>query len=378
MNTPKRLVFLTGTRADFGKLKSLIKITQASPDFEVHVFVTGMHMLRQYGMTCIEIDKSGIQNQYRFINQSGHDSMDVILAKTIGGLSDYIKEIRPDLLIVHGDRVEALAGAITGALNNVLVAHIEGGEVSGTIDELIRHAVTKMSHIHLVANEEAGKRLLQLGERDDSIHVIGSPDFDVMFSPDLPAFEKVSSHYQLPEQPYGILLFHPVTTAVDRLPAEVEAIVAAVKKSVLHWLVVYPNNDHGSEIILEGWQSLADQPNVQLFPSIRFEYFLVLLKHAVCMMGNSSAGVREAPAYGVPSINLGPRQHNRAFAETIINAPCEQSAIEAAIEAASQRKHEPIRQFGDGQSDQRFLDLLQSDAFWNVAAQKFFIDREFN
>jgi len=154
-------MFLTGTRADFGKLKSLISILTNSGDFHVSIFVTGMHMLRKYGFTANEVSKAGYKNIYQFINQKPGDSMDVVLAKTITGLSDYVKETQPNMIVVHGDRVEAMAGAIVGSLNNILVSHIEGGEVSGTIDELSRHAVSKWAHLHFVANTEAQLRLIQ-------------------------------------------------------------------------------------------------------------------------------------------------------------------------------------------------------------------------
>ena len=182
----KKIIFLTGTRADFGKLKPLMLCLEEDINFEVHIFVTGMHMLNKYGYTCEEVENAGFKNVYKYINQSLDDSMDQVLAKTISGLSNFIREINPDLLIVHGDRVETLAGASVGALNNVLVCHVEGGEVSGTVDELIRHSVSKLSHIHLVANDNAKKRLLQLGEAEDSIYVIGSPDIDIMNSNNLP------------------------------------------------------------------------------------------------------------------------------------------------------------------------------------------------
>ena len=159
----KRIVYLTGTRADFGKLKSLISISQNHPDFDVHLFVTGMHMNSLYGFTVSEVINSGFKNIYKFINHETDDSMDKILSSTMIGFSQYIKQIKPDLIIVHGDRVEALAGAIVGSLNNILVGHIEGGEVSGTIDELIRHSVTKMSQLHFTAIEEYAKRQNGIG-----------------------------------------------------------------------------------------------------------------------------------------------------------------------------------------------------------------------
>lgn len=372
---PRRVVFITGTRADYGKIKSLIACLGKDDLFDVHIFVTGMHMLSKYGLTFLEVERTGVGNIYKYINQSRADTMDVVLAKTISGLSDFVKEIQPDLLVVHGDRVEALAGAIVGSLNNILVAHIEGGEVSGTIDELIRHAVTKMSHIHLVANEQARQRLKQLGEEEGSIHLIGSPDLDIMFSSKPPPLIEAREHYDFYFDHYGLLLFHPVTTELGQLEIEVKEIVAAVRSSTCNWLVIYPNNDHGSEIIINGWEDIEKMKNVHIYPSLRFEYFLVLLKNASFIMGNSSAGVREAPAYGVPSINLGTRQHNRAFAPTIINCDCQKEAILNAIRQTEDLEKLSICDFGDGQSNKKFKMILSSEEFWLTNKQKYFVDR---
>ena len=202
----KKIVFLTGTRADFGKLKSLMSISQNSSEFEVCIFVTGMHMNSLYGSTVDEVIKAGFKNIYKYINHNLGESMDRTLAKTVEGFSQYIEHVKPDMILVHGDRVEALAGAIVGSLNNILVAHIEGGEVSGTIDELIRHSVSKMSHIHLVANDEARNRLIQLGEFKKSIFILGSPDLDLMNEPNLPDFKLAKSYYDI----YNLLSFYIV------------------------------------------------------------------------------------------------------------------------------------------------------------------------
>jgi UDP-N-acetylglucosamine 2-epimerase (hydrolysing) len=201
----KKIVFLTGTRADFGKLKSLIEITNSDSSYEVELFVTGMHLQSKYGSTVDEIVKCGYPNIYKFINHTSERSMDQNLAKTIQGFSDFVRESKPHLIVIHGDRVEALAGAIVGSLNNILVAHVEGGEVSGTIDELIRHAVSKMSHTHFVSNAKAKKRLIQMGELEESIFEIGSPDVDVMVSENLPSISEVKNRYDIEFEEYGIV-----------------------------------------------------------------------------------------------------------------------------------------------------------------------------
>lgn len=368
----RRILFLTGTRADFGKLKSLILAVQESEDFDAIVFATGMHMSCKYGKTIDEIRKSGINQIFPFINHDRIDCMDRRLAKTIDGISHFIAENRPDMIVVHGDRAEALAGAIVGSLNNILVAHIEGGEVSGTIDELIRHSVSKMAHLHLVSNEQAGKRLVQMGELQSSINIIGSPDLDIMLSDGLKPIEQVKEYYEIPFARYAVLLFHPVTTELEHWERHTKEVVDAVIASEKNYVVVYPNNDIGSDTILSAYEQLSKIPNFRLFPSIRFEYFLALLKNAEFIIGNSSAGIREAPYYGIPTIDIGSRQNNRAAYDTIIHCPYDRSSILKAIKESVPGPAAKAGYFGDGKSSKRFMELIHSKEIWQISRQKQF------
>lgn len=369
----KKLLFITGTRADFGKLKPLMHAVNDVDEYALHVFITGMHMQRKYGMTRIEVEREGFPDTYSFINQGTRDSMDIVLAKTVHGLSDFVKEIQPDLIIVHGDRVETLAGAIVGSMNNILVAHIEGGEVSGTIDELIRHAVTKLSHLHFVCNSTAVRRLLQMGEREDSIVEIGSPDLDVMMSDRLPTLQQSRAKYEIPFETYALLMYHPVTTELPELQAKIHAVVQAALQSGGNFVVVYPNNDLGSEIVLAEIEQLRGNPRFRVFPSINFEHFLVLLRHARFLLGNSSAGIREAPVYGVPSIDVGSRQNGRSNSNSIAQVPEDPERILDVIRTLPKR-FEPSLEFGQGDSANRFVDALANPNLWACPTQKRFID----
>ncbi len=370
----RKIAFLTGTRADFGKLKSLIEITRIQADFEVHVFVTGMHLLKEYGYTLIEVEKCGYEHIHSFANHTHESTMDLSLAKTIEGFSAFVKAEKPDLIVVHGDRIEAMAGAIVGALNNIRVAHIEGGEVSGTIDELIRHSVSKMSHIHFVSNGKAKVRLIQMGEIPDSIFVIGSPDVDLMLSDKLPSIEKVKSYYGVDFSNYGIAMFHPVTTEIDNMALYAETFVDSLIQFDQELVVIFPNNDLGSSFILEQYKRLEGNSSFRVFPSIRFEYFLTLLKNASFMVGNSSAGIREAPYYGIPVVNIGTRQLNRALHQDIINCGYGKDEIIEALSLAIISNFEKEDLYGQGKSDQMFLEVLQSERFWEINRQKQFID----
>jgi len=370
----KKIVFLTGTRADFGKLKSLISILQIGEAFDAHIFVTGMHMQELYGYTLIEIQKSGFKNIHTFKNHTHETTMDLTLAKTIEGFSAYVNKLRPDLIVIHGDRVEALAGAIVGSLNNILVAHIEGGELSGTIDELIRHATSKLSHIHFVANDLAKNRLIQMGELPDSIYTIGSPDIDIMFSNTLPTLAVVKDYYNIHFESYGIAMFHPVTTEIGNMSTYAHNFVSALVASGKQYVVIYPNNDLGSEHILRAYKQFDDNTNFRVFPSLRFEYFLTLLKHAEFTIGNSSAGIREAPCYGIPSINVGTRQYNRSTNQSIINTTYDVVSIEKGIKEIYNIAGIVDISYGKGNSANGFLNSLQLDKFWSINHQKQFVD----
>ena len=253
-NNIKKILFITGTRADFGKLKPLMLSIEKSNDFICNIFTTGMHLLKVYGETHDEIRKCSFKNNYLFINHmgiSGSDKMDIILSKTVDGLGHYIREFKTDLIVVHGDRVEALAGAIVGALNNILVCHIEGGELSGTVDELIRHSITKLSHIHFVANDNSKKRLIQMGESENSIFKIGSPEVDIMLSNSLPNIFEVKKRYNIAFDNYNIFIYHPVTTDLDNLQSNIITSINALLRSKKNFNFLKRNPLHQIKHLLE-------------------------------------------------------------------------------------------------------------------------------
>ncbi|HEZ0267339.1 TPA: UDP-N-acetylglucosamine 2-epimerase (hydrolyzing) [Neisseria meningitidis] len=235
----KRILCITGTRADFGKLKPLLAYIENHPDLELHLIVTGMHMMKTYGRTCKEVTRENYQHTYLFSNQIQGEPMGAVLGNTITFISRLSDEIEPDMVMIHGDRLEALAGATVGALSSRLVCHIEGGELSGTVDDSIRHSISKLSHIHLVANEQAVTRLVQMGEKRKHIHIIGSPDLDVMASSTLPSLEEVKEYYGLPYENYGISMFHPVTTEAH---LELASDTASSISGVIHALETIGSN----------------------------------------------------------------------------------------------------------------------------------------
>lgn len=374
----KRIIFITGTRADYGKLKPLISETSKNRIFEVSVFVTGMHMLESYGYTLNEVKKDFPNIIYTFVNQNNKNQLDEILSKTILGLADYVREINPKLIIIHGDRVEALAGAIVGSLNHILVAHIEGGEISGTIDDSIRHAITKFSHIHFVANSESKQRVLNMGESPNTVFEIGSPDFEVMFSKQLPTLDDARTRYSIPFEEYSIVMFHPVTSELANLRNDATELVDFINESKGNYIIIKPNNDPGTEMIQEVYEKKLDFSKCRYFPSIRFEYFITLLKNAEMIIGNSSAGIREAPYFGIPTLNIGTRQKGRSKNSDIYNLKAEKGILLSTFNEIRRVKRVSVSQEFNSdskeKSSKRFIDILNQDNLWRINVQKTFND----
>jgi UDP-N-acetylglucosamine 2-epimerase (hydrolysing) len=370
----RHLLFLTGTRADFGKLEPLAAAARDA-GHRVTLYVTGMHMMERYGLTRNEVRRMQGVTTHEVANQTEGQPQDLVLAQTITGFSDFISAARPDLVVLHGDRIEALAGALVAATNYVRSAHVEGGEVSGTIDEVFRHCNTKLCTHHFVSSEAAARRVMALGEPAETIHVIGSPELDFHARPSGVTLDEVRARYGIPFADYGIAVFHPVTSEQATIGAQARGLFGALAQSGRNFVVIAPNNDPGSADI---FAALAELPadRFRILPSMRFSNFSELMKNAACMVGNSSAGVREAPFLGVPSLDIGTRQTNRSDAPSV--TACEAGdtgAILDFLQAHWGRQVPPHAGFGTGSAAERFVETLARPEFWELSLQKAFRDQ---
>ncbi len=369
----RRLLFVTGTRADFGKLEPLA-VAAVAAGFHVAFFVTGMHMMNRYGLTKIEVHRLPGVEVFEFLNQRGGDPQDIVLAKTVMAFSDFVHQHRPDLVVVHGDRVEALACALVCATNYVRCAHVEGGEVSGTIDEIFRHCNTKLASAHFVASDTARARVMALGEAPGSIHAIGSPELDVHGQPSGVTMNMVRARYGIGFASYGIVIFHPVTSETDTMGVQAQALFDSLTASGRDFVVILPNNDPGSEAIFNVLDSLPAE-RFRCLPSMRFAYFSELLRNAAALIGNSSAGVREAPFLGIPSLDIGTRQTNRASAPSLFSCAAQDSAAIARFLGEQWgHRYPPHTAFGSGRAADRFVAVLHDPQFWAQSLQKRFRD----
>ncbi len=375
MTDPEKpsLLFLTGTRADFGKLEPLAAAARDS-GHRVGFFVTGMHMLDRYGLTKHEVHRMPGVAVHEFLNQRPGDALDIVLAKTVTGFSDYVTEHRPDLIVTHGDRVEALACTLVAATNYIRSAHVEGGEVSGTIDEVFRHCNSKLAFAHFVSSAAAAARVRALGEPDEAIHVIGSPELDFHAGPSGVTLAEVRARYAIPFDDHGIAVFHPVTSEAVTMGDQAEALFAALADSGRCFVVIAPNNDPGSEAIFRVLERLPPE-RFRLLPSMRFAHFSELMRRAACIVGNSSAGVREAPFLGVPALDIGTRQANRSDAGSVTTAEAfDRASVLGFLATQWGRRHPAHTGFGEGRAADRFVTVLQRPEFWARGLQKAFRD----
>lgn len=367
------LLFVTGTRADYGKLEPLA-LAALDAGHRVTFFVTGMHMLEKYGLTKEEVHRNKCFSVVEFVNQRNGDPQDIILAKTVMGFSDYLQEHRPELVVIHGDRVEALACSIVCATNYVRCAHVEGGEVSGTIDEQFRHCNSKLSAVHLVSSDEAKRRVERLGEPAETIHVIGSPELDIHSRPSGVSLDEVRRRYDIASDDYGVCVFHPVTSEASNMGEQAEALFEALIASSRYHVVILPNNDPGSDSILSVIRELPKN-QFRVLPSMRFNYFSELIRNARVIIGNSSMGVREAPFLGVPSLDIGTRQSNRGAAPSLFqSAATDRDKIEWFISEYWYKRFPASKGFGNGDSASSFVSLLSRSEFWERSLQKYFVE----
>lgn len=373
MSAGKNLLFVTGTRADYGKLEPLA-LAAVAAGHDVSFFVTGMHMMERYGLTKIEVHRNSSFKVIEFINQRHGDPQDIIIAKTITGFSDVVQELKPDLVVVHGDRVEALACAMVCATNYVRCAHVEGGEVSGTIDEVLRHCNTKLSTIHLLSSEKARERVIRMGESEDRSFVIGSPELDVHRQPSGVSLDDVFSRYEISNRDYGVCVFHPVTSEVATIGQQAASIFDVLEQSGQYFVVILPNNDPGSEFIRNAIDKLPTD-RFRVLPSMRFSFFSELLRNTNVVVGNSSLGVREAPFLGIPSLDVGSRQTNRAEADSVFNCRAEeQDKIRLFLEDQWGLRYDSHQGFGSGNAAENFSTILSNDEFWSLPLQKSFME----
>lgn len=367
------LAILTGTRADWSKLAPLART--AAQACSVHVFATGMHLDGSYGMTVHEVERDcrDLRNVVvsRIVNGTGPADMVHPMAEVAKGLQVAWQFVKAEALLVHGDRPEAFGGAAFCTLTGTRLVHVEGGEESGCVDQYVRYIISRAAHLHLVSNDDARVRLLQMGEDDWRIHVIGCPRIDVIKHAPRPGIEAVRARYSLPWERWGICIWHPDTILDDtEQRRQARAVADALLDSALNWIVCEPNSDRGSDIVRDEFRRLRNKKTVRVLPTLRDEFFLAALDHADCIIGNSSTGIREAPSLGTPTLNIGGRETFRSHNPHIVHVDAKRDEILTGIARARCRRPPIVEEFGDGRACWRFSELLARESFWTTPLDK--------
>ena len=350
-----KIACMTGSRADYPRVESVLREIDAR--MELKLIVTGMHLLKKFGYTVKEIEFDIAAYVEMYDDDDSPYGMAKAAARCCGGMADALEEIKPDLLLLTSDRVETLATATAAALMNIPTAHIQGGEVSGTIDESIRHAVTKLAHIHFPATGTAARRIIKMGEDPKNVYPVGCPYLDTIRTMEYKSKEELAFTYGFdPTLPLVIFIQHPVTTEYDRVAEQMGISIEALKRlRRVEIIAIYPNVDAGGRKIV-----LTLKDKFRLFQNINHVDFLSLLKHADVMVGNSSAGIREAPSFNLPVVNIGTRQNDRLRAGNVVDVPHDGEAITEAIrKALSGGKVNVKNPYGDGYSAKRIVDILE-------------------
>ncbi len=369
------IAFFTASRADYGKLKPVI-LEAKKKKLNFKIFVTGSHLLKEYGNTKNQITKDfKKKNLILFKNQKFGDSHKIIFKNTVNKFTKILNNKHYDCFFIHGDRIETLAAGTVLTFSNIRIAHIEGGELSGTVDEMIRHSVSKLSHIHFVTNKAAKRVLINSGESDKSIFITGSPDIDFFDKALRPKLSAVKIRYGINFDNYIISFLHPVTTD-SRLETKIkskiyfESLLKIKNKNIIHFV---PNNDDNSiEILKMQNKILKNKKNIKILKSMRFEFYLTLLENSKLIIGNSSSAIMEAPYFNIPSVNVGNRQINRYGLDKIINTKFTIKSILNSIKKAEKVKinHKPY--FGVGNSAKKIIKVLLSKKFDDVKIQKIY------
>ncbi len=378
----KKIAVVTGTRADYGLLYWLLKEIQQDPEMELQLVVTGAHLAPEYGLTYREIEKDGfvIREKVSML-VSGNTTNGTIKSMGLAliGLADALERLTPDLLVILGDRYEILAAAEAALIAKIPIAHIAGGDITeGAFDDSIRHAVTKMAHLHFVTNAQSWRRVRQLGENPDFIYNVGSPGLDYIKKGSLLTREQLASELNIKFLKRNLLItFHPATLEWEKAGQQFQILLDALTDlgPEVGLIFTKPNSDPGGRVLLEMVDQYgSEHGNAMVYTSLG-RFYLSVMAQVDAVVGNSSSGLYEAPSLRKPTVNIGDRQKGRLGAGSVINCPVERKAIVRAIEEAFHKDCSGvINPYGDGESAQRIHGILKQVPDFQELLKKHFYE----
>ena len=375
----REICVVVGSRANYSSIKSAMRAIQAHSDLKLQLVVGASALLDRFGSVVEVIEADGFEPDAK-VNMIIEGGTPVTMAKSTGlgllELPTIFDLLKPDIVISVGDRFETMATAIAAAYMNIPLAHTMGGEVTGTIDESIRHAVTKLAHIHFPANQQAAERIIRMGEDPDTVHVVGCPRIDLVAEiarndGQLPErawleYEGVGGHIDL-DEPFLLVSQHPVTTEYGQGESQITETLMALHQLKTPTIMLWPNVDAGSEDVARGMRRFREQHRhdyIRFYKNFPVETFVRLMTRCACMVGNSSAAVREGAFIGVPAVNVGTRQMGRERGRNVIDVGYDREQILDAIQRQFHNGRYPADPiYGDGHAGERIANILSGCEF---------------
>jgi UDP-hydrolysing UDP-N-acetyl-D-glucosamine 2-epimerase len=385
----RRICVVTTSRADFGLLSRLIRAIRDDRALHLQLVVAGMHLSKEFGNTWREIEAEGFKISRKIPMRMTGESRAASL-KSIGvGLSGFAKAfaaLKPDVVVLLGDRFELLAPAVAALMLGIPMAHIHGGETTeGAIDESVRHAITKMATLHFPATEVYRRRIVQMGESPDRVYNFGAPGLDKLYDLDLMTKSELERELGFSlKDPVALVTYHPVTVGIQNAETEVRRMLAAIKSSGVRAIFTMANADAQGALINRRLQAICKEypDRFKWAPHLGHRRYLSCLKYVSVMIGNSSSGLTEAPSFRLPVVNIGDRQRGRARGKNVIDAPCETRAILKAVKRALSSRfraslrgmRNPYDRSRDGRASERIKNVLRDVSISDELIQKRFYD----
>jgi GDP/UDP-N,N'-diacetylbacillosamine 2-epimerase (hydrolysing) len=387
----KKVCVVTSTRADYGILVPLLRRIAQDEALELRLVVTGTHLCSSFGHTVDEIEQDGFAIAKRIDILKEEDSargVSETMAEMLIGFSAFLSEDRPDLAVLLGDRYEIFAAAAALVNARIPIAHLHGGETTeGAIDECFRHGITKMAYLHFVSCEAYRKRVIQLGEDPKRVYDVGALGIENILNTKSLSIEELEEALAFPlkECPYALVTFHPVTMEEDTAAEQMEELLSALSACKdLRFLITKANADTGGRRINARLDAYAQEnPRSKVVSSLGMQKYLSALRYACCAIGNSSSGIIEVPAFGIPSVNIGDRQRGRLQAESVINCSPTKEDILRAIQLATSpafaaRARYAVSLYGDGRTSERIYKILRNYLFLGqIDLKKTFYDVDY-
>lgn len=379
MISKKKILVVTGTRAEYGLLKSSIDELLKSKNLEMQLLVTGTHTIEKYGHTIDEIRRDNIPINC-VVKISGDDDMLTALSKEIIGIKDYCQKEKPDMILILGDRDEPFAAAIVGGHLGIPIAHIHGGDISGGVDNYIRHSITKFAHLHFAGSKKSYKRILSMGEEKWRIFNIGTPGLDNFKKEKYLNKKKLSNLLNINlSKKWFLMLQHPLPLDTISIENQINPTIDAISQyEDAEKIIIYPNSDTGNEIIIEKINKFLNNKKYHIYKNLNRTIYLSLLKYCDILIGNSSSGIIESTFFKLPTINIGDRQFGRECGKNVIHTDYKKQEIKKAIDLCLSIKFKKMASqtrspYGKGFAGKKIIHFLE-----NIPYDKKLLSKNYN